>query len=293
MLRPASKNSHDSTNLLYLRSKQIGFGVLSIVIGSFTAFDCFAQSEIPGFTEANEKVEVAAVETGLLSVINVKEGDFVTANALIGQLDNEIQLAQLEIAEHLCNATGEFNRVMSELKTKESILEHFTRLSKEGFAQQKEILRAKMDVDVAKAILLTRKEKSLENKKKYALTKIQLDRREVRTPISGQVAQIHRKKGEFVSAANPIVVTIVQSNPIAAKFQVPIGNIHRYKVGNPVTVIVNKKKFAAVVKSVGVTATSGTIQVRVTVPNDKYEIKIGQKCQLDPTPQSQLASHSN
>ncbi|MDB4413459.1 HlyD family efflux transporter periplasmic adaptor subunit [Pirellulaceae bacterium] len=288
MLRSASENPLASTNLPFSR-----FVVLSILIGSYMAIGCAAQSEIPGFAEANEKVEVAAVETGLLSVINVKEGDFVQANALIGQLDNEIQLAQLEIAEHLCNSTGEINRVMSELKTKESILEHFTRLSKEGFAQKKEILRAKMEVDVARAILLTRQERSIENKKKYALTKIQLNRREVRTPISGQVALVHRKKGEFVSAASPIVVTVVQSNPIAANFQVPINDLHRYTVGKPVTVIVNAKKFGAVVKGVGVTATSGTIQVRVTVPNDKYEIKIGQKCQLDPTPQSQLAAHTN
>lgn len=293
MLRYASPESIQSIDLRFFRSRHIAFVVVAIAAWLFIANDCYSQSGIPGFTEANEKVEVAAMETGLLSEILFKEGDFVEANALVGQLDNEIQLAQLEIAEHLCNAKGEFNRVMTELRTKESILQHFTRLSKEGFAQQKEILRATMDVDVAKAMLLARQEKAIENKKKYTLTKIQLDRREIRTPISGQVAQVHRKKGEFVSVANPTVVTIVQSNPIAAKFQVPITDIDRYKTGNPVTVIVSTKKFAAVVKNVGVIATSGTIQVRVTVPNEKHEIKIGQKCQLDPTPQSQLASHSN
>lgn len=293
MFRFASLDCTHSVDFRYFRSRQIAFFVVAIAAWLFIANDCYSQSGIPGFTEANEKVEVAAMETGLLTAIFFKEGDFVDANALVGQLDNEIQLAQLEIAEHLCNAKGEFNRVMTELKTKESILQHFTRLSKEGFAQQKEILRAKMDVDVAKAMLLARQEKAIENKKKYTLTKIQLDRREIRTPISGQVSQVHRKKGEFVSVANPTVVTIVQSNPIAAKFQVPINDIDRYRTGNPVTVIVNSKKFAAMVKSVGVIATSGTIQVRVTVPNAKHEIKIGQKCQLDPTPQSKLASHTN
>lgn len=238
------------------------------------------ETEIPGFTEAVQQIEVAASETGLLTQLNAKEGDYVEKGFLLGKLDDEIQRAQLEIASHLAESKGDLIRVESELKTKSSILDHFRRLSKEGYAQQKEILRAELEQEIAKANLLARKEKGVEYLKRMYLAKVQLARREIRSPISGRVLEKHRGVGEFVSVAQPKVVTIVQTHPIRGKFQIPLRDSEHFRAGEKVSVKVGSKRFPATVESIGLVATSETIPVCVTIENPDGFIKLGQKCKL-------------
>lgn len=235
---------------------------------------------VPGFTEAVQKVEVAASETGLLRSLNVKEGDLVTAGELLGKLDDEIQKAQLEIAIHLAKTKGETARVESELRLKQSILEHFKRLSADGFAQQKEIIRAQMEAEVAQSNLLARQEKTLEYLKRLELAKIQLLRREIRSPISGIVSEKHRSVGEFISVNQPKVVTVVQTNPIRGKFQIPLQESKRFQVGDAAVIEVAGQRFKGTVESIGLSATSETVPVNITIDNSDSVIKLGQKCSL-------------
>ena len=63
--------------------------LFTIAFGSFAAEA--NETEIPGFTEAVQQIEVAASETGLLTQLNAKEGDYVEKGFLLGKLDDEIQ----------------------------------------------------------------------------------------------------------------------------------------------------------------------------------------------------------
>lgn len=254
--------------------------VAALVILSFTQASGVNAQEVPGYTEPIQQVEVAARESGLLEKLNVKLGEKVRKGELLGQLDNQIQKAQLEIANHLVTSKGDLDRAESELKTKVSILNHFERLSSEGFAQEKEILRAKMEVEIGKANLLAHIEKNIEYSKRMELAKLHLERRDIRSPISGQVMELHREIGEFVPITDPRILTLVQTSPIRGKFQVQLSKIDLLPVGEEVTVKVAGQVYQGKVESVGLVAKSEIVPVHVTFDNSKNRVKLGQKCTL-------------
>lgn len=253
----------------------------------------YSQSEIPGITKPLETVEIAAAESGLLVELDLKVGDRVEAGKVIGRLENDVQKMQLAIAEHLKNSIGEAKRVEADLQMKQSILEHFEVLSSDGFALKKELLRAQMDLESAKANVLARQEKHLENIMRHELAAVQLIRRNIISPISGRVSVVHRQAGEYVSVANPAVVTVVQTNPILAEFQVPLPDLPRYQIENVVTIKVGSREYEGKIKSIGFVVTSETIPVEVLINNDSSELFPGQKCRIvSPQLNRKLVSHS-
>ena len=247
------------------------------------------ETEIPGYTEAIEKVEVAAKESGLLQKLNVKQGDIIEKGEMLATLDDEIQKSQLAIATHLAASKGDLARAESELNTKERIFEHFKRLSAEGFAQEKEIIRAKLDVETAQANVMARREKIMEYQKRMELAMIQLQRRKIVSPITGQVMEVHRSVGEFVPVTQPKIVTIVQTSPVRGKFQIRLNDAGHFKVGNFATVKVAGKRYIGKVESIGLVATSETVPVCISIENKDGFVKLGQKCTLV-VPESQFTS---
>lgn len=238
------------------------------------------ETEIPGYTEAIKIVEVASKESGLLQKLNVQPGDVVEKGSLLGQLDDEVQKAQLEIANHLFTSSGELSKAEAELKTKEMILDHFQRLSADGFAQEKEILRAQMEVETAKANVLSRREKNAEYKIRAKLAQLQLVRREIRSPISGTVMEVHRSVGEFVSITQPRIVTIVQTSSVRGKFQIRLADLSNFRVGDAATVKVAGATYQGEVESIGLAAMSETVSVCISIQNRDGKVKFGQKCSL-------------
>jgi RND family efflux transporter MFP subunit len=238
-------------------------------------------AEITGFTEAYRSVDAASVESGVLTDVYVKTGDVVQAGQPIGQLDQEVQKAQLELARFMVHSEAELKRAQAELETKRAVVEHLNELQEKGFAQNKELLRANLELSIAQANLLAREERIAENKIRLQLAELTLKRRTILAPVGGVVATVHRQPGEFVSPVNPHIVTILQVEPMVARFQVNVLDIDQLRVDQSVQVTMeNDRKVTGQIDSIGVIAESETVTVRVRLNNQADQLRSGQRCYL-------------
>lgn len=241
-------------------------------------------AEIEGFTEPYRDLEVAASDTGIISSIDVKEGDRVQKDQILGTLDQKLLNATLEIADKSKSAKGRINSAQADIRMKAERAEKLQMLLTRKHASQEEVDRSVVEKEVAQAQLLAVQEELLVRALEYDRIKIQIEQRIVRSPIDGVVVRMHRDVGEFVSGNDPVVATIVQLDPLIATYSIPSIFTKEIKPNEEVNILIGEGKTATkgtVDYIAPVTdAQSGTIQVKVRVPNPNNVFRSGEKCLL-------------
>ena len=241
-------------------------------------------AEIEGFTEPYRDLEVASTDTGIVSLINVKEGDLVQKDQVLGSLDQSLLKATLEIADRGRNAKGRVNSAQADVRLKTERVEKLKLLHERKHATQEELDRSLVEKEVSEAQLLAVQEEILVRGLEYDRIQIQLEQRQVRSPIDGVVTQVHRDVGEFVSGNDPVIATIVQLDPLIATYSVPSLMSQGIQPNTSVDMLVGDARLPVkgVVDYVApvTDAQSGTILVKVRVPNPKREYRSGEKCLL-------------
>jgi RND family efflux transporter MFP subunit len=241
-------------------------------------------AEIEGFTEPYRDLEVAASDTGIIASIDVKEGDRVQKDQILGTLDQKLLNATLEIADKSKGAKGRINSAQADIRMKAERAEKLQQLLTRKHASQEEVDRSVVEKEVAQAQLLAVQEELVVRALEYDRIKIQIEQRIVRSPIDGVVVRMHRDVGEFVSGNDPVVATIVQLDPLIATYSIPSIFTKEIKPNEEVNILIGEGKTATkgtVDYIAPVTdAQSGTIQVKVRVPNPNNVFRSGEKCLL-------------
>lgn len=240
---------------------------------------------ISGFSEPYRSIDLAAAEPGTLKEILVKEGDVVEPGVILARLNEDVVLVSLEMAREGNAAKGKLNSAVAELEMQKLRFKKLKGLQTRNHASASEILRARMELDVAKAHVETvtdeLKIKALEEKRIRA----QLERRRLRSPISGIVTEIRKDEGEFVSPNDPTVLTLVQLDPLLVVFSVPSGQATGIREGNRVPVYIGEanSKTEGIVEFVSPTADaqSGTCRVKVRIANSDHRWFSGEKCRIE------------
>jgi RND family efflux transporter MFP subunit len=118
----------------------------------------------------------------------------------------------------------------------------------------------------------------------FARIQAQLEQKRIKSPIDGVVTRVFRDVGEFVSAADPVVVKVVQLDPLLVVFSVPTAETRDLRVGQTVPLRVGSKraKLNGVIEFVSPTsdAQSGTARVKVRIPNPEGRFQSGDGCWL-------------
>jgi len=198
------------------------------------------------------EVEVPAQEAGLLQTFDIEKGDTVTADAMIGKIDDRQAVMKRKVAEAEFNAANE--QAKNDVNVKFSIaadgvsraeLEkaNEARAKLSGAVSEAEVRRlqlsvtksrlgidqAKMEQTVAK---LTADVKATE----MEAAAVDIERREIHTPITGEVMDVFKEKGEWVQAGEPVAL-IVQMDVLKVEGYVNIQEVSPAQVKNkPVTV---------------------------------------------------------
>jgi len=254
------------------------------VIAATTTNYTIQASEIEGFTEPFRQIDVAAAEAGILDKILVKEGDEIQKGQLLGELNYEVLSASLKIADTSRKATGKASSAKAELRLKTERYEKLKQLLERQHATQEEVDRTAVEKEVSEAQLLVVEEERTIRNLEYDRIQQQIELRKLRSPINGSVTRQHKDTGEFVSPNDPVVVTVVQLDPLVAVFSVPGKVLDHIKPNQELSVVVGDKK-TKVVGSVQyvspvINAESGTAQVKVQLPNPNRELRSGSRCFL-------------
>lgn len=241
-------------------------------------------SEVDGFTEPFRTVEVAAVETGTIKSIEVKEGQRVSTGQVLARLDDDVHLALLAIAKEAMQARGQLKSASVEVDLRLDRLAKLETLRVEGHARQEEVDRARTDLEIAKARVLTAEELLLVKKLEYRKIYVQLERRTVRSPIDGIIKRLHKDPGEFVAPNDPYVLELVDLDKLLASFAVPSHEAVRLKEGQDISVGLDDvdQTVTGVVEFVSpvTDAESGTVRVKVRVANHEGKYRSGERCTL-------------
>lgn len=252
------------------------------------AIACLAQAgtsraDAPeGFTEPFRQIDIATAEAGILKSVDVAEGDQVKADQVVAELQREVLLASLAVARKLKDAKGKLNSAMAELRQKTAYLEKLQKLL--AHASQEELEKAGLEKEVAEAQLLAVREELEVRELEYQKIEEELERRRMRSPINGVVVRIDKEPGEFVSPAHPVVMTVVQLDPLLAVFSVPpdISNTLTPSQAVKVRIGASSTNTEAIVHFLSpvMDAQSGTVLLKVRIPNPAGRLRAGEKCRL-------------
>jgi RND family efflux transporter MFP subunit len=240
---------------------------------------------VEGFTDPYRTVEVAAADTGTIDQVLVVEGDVVVAGQLVAALDQELHRSQLAIAREWASAKGKLDSVQAELSLRKDRLAKLEMLSAQGFARPEEVERARADVKLGEADLLSALEEQRVRKRELEHAEVQLERRNIRARLNGVVTKVHKEVGEFVAANDPAVITVVQLNPLRLVLSIPRNHALRMKDVStvPIRFVATQIEVSARVEHVSpvTDAESNTVMVRLTIDNSDGRFRAGDRCLLD------------
>jgi len=259
-----------------------------IAIAICAALLMFAASasglDVDGFTEPYRSVDVAAAEIGIIAEMKVREGDVVSKGQVLATLDNELQKALLAIAQKNVDARGRLESARAELALRAHHLEKLETLLQKGHARHDEVERARADVAIAQANVLSAEEEHTVRQLEHQKIAVQLQRRNVLAPIDGVVTDIHKDEGEYVAPTDPYVLHMVQLERLWATFSIPGSHAAALNVGDrvPVRVASSATAVEGVLEYVApiTDAESGTVRVKVRLDNPDGAYRSGQRCSL-------------
>ena len=114
--------------------------------------------------------------------------------------------------------------------------------------------------------------------------RVQLERRRLRSPIDGIVTRILKDRGESVLLSEPVILKVVQLDPLLVIFLVPADLARNLAVDQTVPVRIAEIAKAAQGKVEFVSPTidpqSGLTRVRVRLPNPEERLPCGATCYL-------------
>jgi RND family efflux transporter MFP subunit len=255
---------------------------LALLLTPATATPGAGPHRVDGFTEPFRTVEVATTEVGIITALNVREGDRVSRGQVVATLDDDLQLAWLSIAEKNCALRGRLASAQAEQRLRAVRLEKLEPLERAGHARPEEVERARADLAIAEAQVLAAEEDLVIRQLEYSKTAIQLERRKIQAPLDGIVASVLKEPGEFVAPTDPYVLTVVQLDRLFAVFSIPSPQAESIQVGNDCRLLLAGQMVAGKVAQVAplTDAESDTVRVKVRIDNAAGEYRSGQRCSL-------------
>jgi RND family efflux transporter MFP subunit len=240
--------------------------------------------EIDGFTEPSRTISVASSETGTIKSIAVREGETIEQGQILAQLDDELYMVLLAIADEAMRAQSQLKSAQAELDMRRQRLEKLAELRAAGHARQEELDRAQTDVTLAETRVLAAEELLALKRLEHEKTKIQLARRSIRSPINGVVTTVFKDHGEFVAPNDPHILEIVELDPLLATFSVPSYEAVRLSKDQSVSVYLEDagRLVTGTVELISpvTDAESGTVRVKVRVANAERKYRSGERCTL-------------
>ena len=234
----------------------IGLGVLAMMLsqGTIAHGGPLIEDALECILEPNAKIEISASVSGVLSHVLVQRGDRVKRGQVLARLVSGLERATVELAK----AQVEFGKRKAirneDLYNKELISIH------EKDEMDTEILISSLQLKQAQE---------------------QLKLRRITSPINGVVVERDKDPGEYVET-EPLL-TVVSLDPLNVEVVVPaeqIGAIKKGMRGKVSTVGPVSKTYNARVILIDqvIDAASGTIRVRLALPNPKNRIPAGLNC---------------
>lgn len=203
--------------------------------------------QVRGNVDSRTNVNVSAEMMGLLTAVNIQEGQYVSKGQVLATIDSEnLKKSIVELETQLSFAT--------------TIFEKRDRLWKKNIGTEIDYLQAKNNKE------------ALENQ--LSTLNTQLDKSEIKAPFNGTIEQVPVKKGQVIQPGSPVAF-LVSNSDMYISAEVSESYIAKFKRGDKVQVSIPSlgERFDSQIISVGrvINPASRTFTIEVKLPkNDAF-----------------------
>ena len=205
--------------------------------------------------EPSAEVNVGTPVDGVLDAVLADRGDMVKAGQVLARLSSGVEQAAVDLQSAKAEFGARKRARNEELRRKELL-------------SQQELDELNTELQLAELELKERQE--------------QLKLRAVMSPVNGVVVDRYRQRGDLVKQER--IFRVAQLDPLHVEAVVPASRFGRISAGQTYDVQLQLAggRVKAQVSQVDrvIDAASGTFRVRLVLPNPKFQIPPGQRCQV-------------
>lgn len=271
--------------ITYLRISRLWFTTIAIYI--FWVSCSHAQGlEVEQFEcliEPKMTVMVGAPTQGIIDNVEVKRSEFVSKDQVLATLQSDVEEAAMKHSQVRATMQSEIQAREADLELAQLNLDRIDTLHKKKLVPSQQRDEAYAQLEVAKMAVKQAKDNKRLYWYEYTRSKAVVERRVIRSPISGVIVEQRAYPGEFVNE-NPIV-TIAQIDPLKVEAILPAKFFGQFKVGMQASVIpeINPDNhLEGTISAVDrlIDTASGTFSVHLELDNPDNTIPAGQRCSV-------------
>lgn len=236
--------------------------------------------------EARQTVEIRSSVEAVIESVKVTRGGFVTKGQVIVTLESGPERAALAFAQQRAQSVGDIKVSEARVGITRKKFERAEELFKQKFISANARDEAEADYRLASEELSRAKEtqRLAEIEAQRAAEVLAL--RTIRSPVNGVVVEVMRKAGEFgaITFKDPIM-KLAEIDPLHVEAILPSSMFGKVRRGQRALVIPEPaigglyETTVAIVDPV-IDAASGTLGVRMLLPNRKFAIPAGVRCRV-------------
>lgn len=215
---------------------------------------CAAPAEAEGVLLPYNEVTVSSAVQGILAEVRVKEGDAVTADSLLASLIDRVEAAEVK-------------RFAKVLEQKEFAAQGTQNLFRDKVVSEGEAIEKRIERDIAQL--------------QYNVAQEQLDRRKIRSPITGLVVEKKKEAGEAVDM-NEAVFHLVDISRVYLQVFIEAADALKLKHGQSVSVRFPDYTVGAQAGVIDfidprIDGASGLVRVKVLIENPERKLIAGMR----------------
>lgn len=255
------------------------------VLACLAAYPVVAQEMVDCVLEPASRVTITSSVDGVLREIAVQRGDTVEVGDLLYRLDSEIEELQLELSRAKAGSDVDMRAQQTRLDLRRREFERVEELANRNVAAGATLDDAAIEMALTELALeqaeFDRKLAAIEVRQAEAM----LDRRSVKSPVSGLVVAVDATEGEY-AAEQTTIMEIIETDPVNVEVFAPGTLFGRIAKGDSYTVTLNAPLEGTYVGTVAIVdgfldAASGTFGVRLEITNPDGAVPTGARCQID------------
>ena len=240
--------------------------------------------ELDCVIEAKMMIKLGSPDTGIMETVKVDRGQTVKKGETVAQLDSELQRLAVELAQVKASNEIDINSERKRLTYRSTEAERALALYSRQVSSTKVRDEALTEKDLAELAL---SKAELEHKMAQldlAQAQARLDRRSIRSPVNGVVADLTIRPGEYVYEQTPLM-SIAEIDPLYVRVFIPARYYRQLRVGTKADVMPEEpigghyQAQVTVVDRVFDTASS-TFAVRLELANPDYSLPAGMRCRI-------------
>ncbi len=247
--------------------------------------------------EPSARIKVASPVRGIIEEVKVDRGDRVEQGQVIARVKASVEQATVKLLELRAGSNAVVERQREQLAMSEKTFQRAEKLAQTAAISMQQLDELRSDYRVQSRELARTRLEQRAAQMELARARADLELRTIRAPESGVVTEKALSAGEFVTEDSHII-QLVNLNPLHVETFIPIALYQSLSVDQLATVrpvAPFEGEYRARIKVIDPVfdAASGTVGVRLDLPNESLALPAGLRCQVSFDPAERAANSAN